>query len=239
MNTTENTRSIKDLALSEARKRQNRFRKVFVLWTAVCAGKRRTITEGLVDLETLASNLADSTGRHNDWLLENVEEKRLNRTGVEWTDGSLPVGAEDTIGDWINAYNGGDDAISIFEVPEFSELLEQFTSEKFNKNTLPTAEQVSEILCDLWKAEDKTLLEGETVSGALHEWNLRDELPEGKEWKKKFLKEVGFDQFREPKHIHLGGNGNVVWFLNKTDKEISNLFETLRECADEEKEEQE
>jgi len=229
MSTTENTTSSKDLTLSEA---TNNDRKVFVKWTEQRGYGIHTVSE---EIKTVSDLLKLMEAALTDGSREGLERIREARTGIPWNEdwNSAPKEAEETLGDLIEALNGGDDTIRIFDIPEFAELLEQFQAEEFNANSFPTAEQVSEILCDLWKREDKTTLEGETVYGALHSWDLREELPEGKEWKERFLKEVGFDSFYKPASMYWGGNGDLVWFLKKSDKEISTLFETLREYAEE------
>jgi hypothetical protein len=222
-------KTLEQLTLSEAR---NSDRKVFVKWTDICAGKRRTLTEE----PTTAGHLLDLIeAASNDPTSEAVERLREARTGIRWEENwtSAPPDAEETLGDNIKALNGGDDNISVFDIPEFNELLEQFQAEKFNANTFPTAYQVSEILCDLWTEDDGCVLVCNTITGRLHQWEISDEIPDGPEWKEKLLARLGFDRFREPTNICQGGHGDVIWFLDKTDKEISEILDALREESEE------
>jgi hypothetical protein len=217
--------TLETTTLSEAR---NGHRKVFVKWTDISAGKRRTLTE---ETTTVGHLLDLIEAASNDPTREAVERLREARTGIPWDENwtSAPAEAEETLGDNIKALNGGDDAISVFDIPDFSELLEQFQAEKFNANTFPTAFQVSEILCDLWTEDDGIVLVCNTITGRLHQWVISEEIPDGAEWKEKLLARLGFDPFREPANIRQGGYGDVIWFLKRTDKEVSEIFDAIRE----------
>jgi hypothetical protein len=225
-------KTLEQLTLSEAR---NSDRKAFVKWTDVCAGSRRTLTE---EVTTVGHLLDLIEAASNDPTREAVERRREARTGIardeNWTSAQYAE-AEETLGDNIRALNGGDDDVSVFDIPEFNELLEQFHGDKFNANTFPTSEQVSEILCDLWTEDDGTVMECDAIQGNLHHWEISDELPDGPEWKEKLRARLGFDQFREPANICRGGNGDVIWFLEKTDKEVSEILDAIREEAEETK----
>jgi hypothetical protein len=72
-----------------------------------------------------------------------------------------------------------------------------------------------------------------TITGRLHQWEISDEIPDGPEWKDKLLAQLGFDRFREPTNICQGGHGDVIWFLDKTDKEVSEILDAIREEAEE------
>jgi hypothetical protein len=126
----------------------NSDRKVFVKWTEVRAGSRRTFLEKVTTTGHLVELIEAAS---NDIHRETVGRFREERTGMPWNENwtRAPEGAEETLGDNIQALNGGDDDVSVFEVPEFAELLEQFHAGKFNANTFPTAAQVTDILCEL------------------------------------------------------------------------------------------